>query len=389
MNDLSQTQIYQIVNSLANQATGKTNIMPTNTSEFVAVAQTALLSGYDNLLGAISQVLSRTIFSIRPYNAKFSGLQVDNIKFGNHVRKLQAVDGEFEQDARLPLTDGQSVDMFKVNKPKVLQTNFYGQAMFEKSITIFKDQLDVAFSSPDELGRFITMVMTNVSDLIEQAHEQTSRLTIGNLIAGVAQIGNTPQIIHLLREYNTATGLSLTATSVYLPENFKGFMQWVFARIAGVSEMLTERSVIYHQNITGKEVARHTPKRMQKLFLYAPYKFQTEATVLANTYHNNLLGYGSNDTVNYWQSIQTPDKINIKPTYLQSDGTLATAEEAVTVDKIFGVMMDEEAAGYTVINQWSAPTPFNAKGGYSNMFWHFTDRYWNDFTENAIILLMD
>ena len=27
--------------------------------------------------------------------------------------------------------------------------------------------------------------------------------------------------------------------------------------------------------------------------------------------------------------------------------------------------------------------------GYSNIFWHFTDRYWNDFTENGIVLLLD
>lgn len=389
MNDLTQTQIYQIVNTLANQATGKVNIMPTNTSEFVAVAQTALLSGYDNLLGAISQVLSRTIFSIRPYSRKFAGLQVDNIRFGNHVRKLQAIDGEFEEDARLPLTDGKSVDMYTVNKPKVLQTNFYGQTVFEKSITIFKDQLDVAFSSPDELGRFVTMVMTNVSDLIEQAHEQIARLTIANLIGGVMTIGNTYQVVHLLTEYNALTGLSLTNTTVYLPNNFKPFMQWVFSRVAGVSEMLTERSVIYHQNITGKEVARHTPKRMQKIFLYAPTKFQTEASVLADTYHDNYLGYASNDVVNYWQSIKSPNQISVSPVYLDTDGSLKTPANSLTVGNIYGVIMDEETAGYTVINQWSAPTPFNAKGGYSNMFWHFTDRYWNDFTENCVILLLD
>ncbi len=54
-----------------------------------------------------------------------------------------------------------------------------------------------------------------------------------------------------------------------------------------------------------------------------------------------------------------------------------------------GVLMDQEAAGYTVVNQWSAPAPFNARGGYTNMFWHFTDRYWNDFTENAVIFMLE
>ena len=59
------------------------------------------------------------------------------------------------------------------------------------------------------------------------------------------------------------------------------------------------------------------------------------------------------------------------------------------MSKVFGVIFDEDAAGYTVVNQWSASAPFNARGGYTNIFWHSTDRYWNDFTENAVVLLLD
>ena len=110
---------------------------------------------------------------------------------------------------------------------------------------------------------------------------------------------------------------------------------------------------------------------------------------LANTYNYNFLKMAYNETVNYWQSIQSPSKINVKPSYLQADGTITTPEVALEQDDIFGVIFDEEALGYTVMNQWSATTPFNAKGGYSNVFFHFTDRFWNDFTENGLVLLLD
>ena len=65
-----------------------------------------------------------------------------------------------------------------------------------------------------------------------------------------------------------------------------------------------------------------------------------------------------------------------------------TNVSAVTNDHVFGVIFDEEAAGFTEVNEWSASTPFNARGGYSNIFYHFTHRYWNDFTENHIVLLL-
>ena len=389
VNDLTFNQLSTVLNSIVQQATGKQAQQVTNTAEFVSVAQTALKTGYDPVLQAISQVLSRTIFSIRPYTRKFGGLTVSNQQFGNIVRKLNIADKDWENDSRFELEDGTSVDMYKVNKPAILQTNFYGANVFEKSLTIFKDQLDCAFSSPDEFGRFVSMTITNASDMIEQAHENLARATLANFIGGKIS-GDTASVIHLLTEYNTITGLEtpLTAETVYQPTNFKPFMQWVYSRVASLSSLMTERTQKFHINVTGKEISRHTPVNKQKVYLYAPARYQTETMVLADVYHDNFLRMADNETVNFWQSIDKPDEINVQPVYLQADGTLKTGE-ALNKANIFGVMFDEEAAGYTVVNQWSAPTPFNVKGGYSNIFWHFTDRYWNDFTENGVVLLLD
>lgn len=389
VNDLTFNQLSTVLNSIVKQATGQQVQQVNNTADFVSVAQTALKTGYDPVLQAISQVLSRTIFSIRPYTRKFGGLMVSNQQFGNIVRKLNIVDKDFENDSRFELTDGSGVDMYKVNKPGILQTNFYGANVFEKSLTIFKDQLDCAFSSPDEFGRFVSMTMTNASDMIEQAHENLARATLANFIGGKIS-GDTASVIHLLTEYNTITGLEtpLTAETVYQPANFKPFMQWVYSRVASLSSLMTERTQKFHINVTGKEISRHTPVNKQKVYLYAPARYQTETMVLADVYHDNFLRMADNETVNFWQSIDKPDEINVQPVYLQTDGILKTGEP-LNKANIFGVMFDEEAAGYTVVNQWSAPTPFNVKGGYSNIFWHFTDRYWNDFTENGVVLLLD
>ena len=390
VNDLTFNQLSMVLNSIVQQATGQKVQQVTNTAEFVSVAQTALKTGYDPVLQAISQVLSRTIFSIRPYTRKFGGLMVSNQQFGNIVRKLNIADKDWEEDSRFELTDQNSVDMYKVNKPSILQTNFYGANVFEKSLTIFKDQLDCAFSNPDEFGRFVSMTMTNASDMIEQAHENLARATLANFIGGKIS-GDTASVIHLLTEYNTITGLNppLTAETVYQPANFKPFMQWVYSRVASLSSLMTERTQKFHINVTGKEISRHSPVNKQKVYLYAPARYQTETMVLADVYHDNFLRMADNETVNFWQSIDKPDEINVQPVYLQADGMLKSDDVPLNQKGIFGVMFDEEAAGYTVVNQWSAPTPFNSKGGYSNIFWHFTDRYWNDFTENGIVLLLD
>lgn len=387
-NTLSFNQLSTILTSIIGQATGKTPLTPTSTSEFISVAQTGLLTGYDPLNTAISQVLSRTIFSVRPYTRKFAGLMVDNVRYGNHVRKLQVVDKPFENDSRFTLTDGTSVDQQTVNKPSVLQTNFYGAEVYQKSMTVFRDQLDNAFSGPDEFGRFVSMIMQNASDMIEQAHETTNRATVANLIAGIIA-GSTAQTIHLVTEYNAEAGTTLTSTTVMDPANFVPFIKWAFARISTLSDMLTERSQMFHTNVTGKEINRHSPKSMQRMYLLSKYVNDMDSSVLSTVFHDNRLNFGDFEKVNFWQSIQSPAAINVTPTYLKSDGTLVTPDTAVAANNIFGVIMDVEAAGVTVVNQWSASAPFNAKGGYTNYFWHFTDRYWNDFSENALVLCFD
>lgn len=389
VNDLTLNQVSTVLAEVVSQATGQKEKAPITTGEFVTVGQKALKIGYDPILNSISQVLSRTIFSVRPYSQHFKGMEMDSREYGNMIRKLTITDDGFEDDARYTLEDGQSIDMFKVKKPNVLQLNFYGANVFEKqSPTIFKDQLDTAFSSPEEFQRFISMLMTNATDQIAQAKEDMARMTIANFIGGKVK-GDANNVIHLLREYNAKTGLTLDAQSVYKPENFPAFMKWVYSRIATVTSLMTERSLKYHINVTDHAVMRHTPLTEQKVYLYAPAQFETQTQVLSDIYNVNYLKLADNEAVNFWQSINTPASISVKPTYLTPAGTLTTETEEVAVDNIFGVIFDREAMGINSVNEWSASTPFNAKGGYSNIFWHFTINYWNDFTENGVVLLLD
>lgn len=386
-NDLTFEQIVTVLNSIAAQATGQASLTATNTSDFVTVAQTTLKAGADPIMQAISQTLSKTIFSIRPYFEKFQGLRVDSVRWGNHVRKINSVDKTFIQAEKWNLTDGSSVDPFTIRMPEVLQTNFYGADTYADSLTVFDDQLDNAFKGPDEFGSFISMIMTNITDRQAQAREALARGCIANLIGGKVT-GDSGNVIHLLTEYNSATGLTLTGTTVMQPANYAPFMQWVYARIAELSSKLTERSVKYHINVTGKEIARHTPYERQKVFFYGPARYAIEGRVLADTFHDNYLRYAYDETVNYWQAIDDPAAVNVKPTYMGTAGTLTTPGSATKTDNIFCVLMDEEAAGYTTIHEKMGAI-YNPRGEYTNMFWSFDMRYWNDFTENCIVFLMD
>lgn len=378
-----------ILNTIVNNATGNTALTAVDTKNFVSVANTAKQLPVDPLLSALTTTLSKTIFSIRPYSRKFKGLFHDNVKFGNHTRKINVADSDWQKDERYDLTDGASVDMYKVKKPEILQMNYYGQNIVERQVTIFRDQLNVALSSEEEFQRFITMIMTNASDQIEQAHESCARMTVANFMAAKVAGYKDSTVINLLKEYNTLNGTTLTAADVYKPDNFVPFVKWAFARIKSISDMMTERTQSFHENVTGKEISRHTPYSKQKMYLNSQFMNEVSMMVLGDVFHDNRYKLIDYETVGYWQNPDAPTSINITTTAQMklADGTV-DAGVAANITGVIGTLFDEEAIGVSTFNEWSAPTPFNAKGGYSNIFWHFNDRYYNDFTENGVVFVI-
>ena len=375
-----------ILNNIRQQVTGESSLAPVNTADFVAVGTTLLQSGYDPVLNAITQMVTRTIFSIRPYSRKFGGIKVDSEMWGSIVRKLAVADKAWEPNEEFDLVDGQSIDHYKVSKPDVLELKFYGAEDFSKHYTIFKDQLNNAFSGPAEFGRFMSMVVQNVSDMIEQNFESIARMVIANYVGGKKVADNG--VIHLLTEYNAETGLSLTSTTVFAPANFGDFMKWVYARIDTLTSLMTERSNKFQIQVTGKEITRHTPYEYQKVYLYAKLMNDMKARVLSSTFNYGFIEYADVEEVNYWQSIDTPMAIDVTPNYLDTDGSIKTGAEQ-NITNLVGVIFDREALGYTVMNEWSATTPLNASGGYWNTFYHFLMKWWVDYSEKGIILLLD
>jgi hypothetical protein len=312
---------------------------------------------------------------------------MDSQKWGAITRKIAIADKAFEDNQAFNLVDGQSIDPWVVNKPEVLQLNYYGFDTYCKSFTIFKDQLDSAFKGPEEFGSFMTMVTQNALDMLEQAKESMARLALDNFIAGKINAQNG--VIHLLTEYNQDVGGSFTATTIKDPANFPAFIKWAYARIATLTNMMTERSQMFQIQVTGKELTRHTPFDRQRVYLLNWLLNNIDARVLAETYNYKFLEFADVEAVNFWQSIQTPDAINILPVVLQNDGTLDSPASAVNQSAVMGVIFDEDALGITLQNEEVAVSPYNPRGSYWVEFHKATMRYYNDFSEKGIVLLLD
>lgn len=396
-NDLTFNQLSTVLNAIMTQATGISPLAIVDTSSFVTAGQEALKAGYDVLSTAISQVLSKTIFSIRPYTAKFKGLEMTTQQYGNITRKLSPIDKGFVDDISIDPTaivDGGSVDPFVISKPLVQQENYYGMETYRKVLTVYDWQLDACFSGPDQFASFISMMMQNASDMLEQARENTKRMTLVNLIGAIIGNYSTNQQIKLVTEYNTYIGASPALTWADICADnakYQHFMRFAYAKIATVAAMLTERSAKYHISLANKTIMRHTPYADQRLYMLGQERYSMEAQVLADAFHDNYLRYADVETVNFWQSIDTPDEINVTPSYLETVGANAGTIQkgaAVNASGIFAVLMDRDAAGIVQMNE-RARTQYNARGEYTNYFFSVCERYFNSFTENAVVFTLD
>ena len=398
INFMDTVQISTVLNAIVEQAAGKAALSTVDTKDFVAVAKIGLEAGYDKLVTAISQVLSRTIYSNRPYTRQLRLLETDTLQYGNHVRKIQFIDSKWGDNEAYKLTDGYSKDPWEVKKPQAVQTNFYGKVTAQRFITVYRDQLREAMKGPAEFGSFFSALMTQMQNEIEQSREETARMTLANLIGGTICIANTSnpaQIIHLVTEYNTAIGSpspALTLADLSAPPYFADFARWIMGRIKTASKALRNRNVLYHQNPTSASpnsgyVSRHTPVQDQRLVLYGPFFDRVQSNVLSTTFNEEDLKLMEREEVTFWQNPASPESIKINASFTKPDGTVDNA--GVTTDLVLGVLYDREAAGITLIGEEMSSSPYNNRGKYYNIFFDFETRYYNDNFENVLVFGLD
>lgn len=385
--DLNIVQISTLLNTILGQARLNTAAV-VDTSSFISVAQTALKCAPDVLLESISQMFTnRDIISIRPYTRKFRGLERSAMEWGNAVRKLNYVDSPMEENPAWELTDGESVDMYTVKTTDILQTNFYGQATWEQEFSVFDYQLNIAFANPYSFQAFMSGMYQNKADQREQAHESLARATILNLIGGVLLGNTTDGNVKVLTLYNAQNGTSLTKADVLKSENFPDFLKFFVATLKIYLKLMSERSQKFQINVTGKPITRHTPREDIMMYLYTPFFEKAKTMVYGDIFHENYMNIGNYEEVNFWQSIEDTQAINVTAAYTDATGAVKTG--TANNENVLGIIFDREAAGYNTIINRSWTTPYNGKGAYTNNGISFSDRYYNDFTEKAIVFTLD
>ena len=398
-NSWGKKEAYAILNEVVKEAMGTKELSVVDATTFVSTGELLLRSqGYEKTLNSISNVYFRTIYSIRPYRGKFQIIIDEETEpWGDGERKLtplfkelQAVSDNNTDEAiaggSAPLENGKWVNDQIINKPELIQLNFIGMVGIEKSLTLFtEDQLNVAFRSEEEFLRFLAMMDEAWSNEIEKAYEEKRRLQVANHMAGCYING---MYYDLVEEFNREFQTEFTQTQL-LHTYFENFAKFTSAFIEKKIEIFTEYTTTEHINIDGyKPIPRHTPRENQKMVFYNPYFIDVDKNIYSTLFHPEKLDIGEYEKVNFWQSLDTPTAINIKPNYMDTDGEVKDSSEAVKLDYVLGMLFDEEALKTRNVYKNTRLSAYNSRGEYQNMWYHSWFSPKSDYTEKACVFIL-
>lgn len=410
---------HLIMNELVREATGIDSVASTDISSFVSAGETVLATGMENVVNALNIVLNRTLIAARPYSAKFKLVQaLDTGIYSNRLRKISYYsqyalpDGSHNTDLFTNLAAGftagenlsggnaqSTKSQWEQHPAMPLEMNFAGSSVWQDCITLYDDQIQIAFRGPEEFARFVSGFLTEHGNDIESQKEAWNRMAVLNKIASCYYYNNAQdtdgQVINLTSAFNTRFGTSYTSAqlrSTYLKE----FLAFFVAEFKKVSQFMTERSASRHINfkttIDGVDYAilRHTPYSKQRVYLYSPLFTEAEALVLPEIFRPNYLDIDTQyEGVTYWQGQSDRSEINVKPAvYDTATGVQIAAANAINLEYVVGAIMDEDALMTNFQLERADTTVLEARKHYRNTWNTFMKNIIDDPSENAVIFIM-
>lgn len=418
---LNVTDGYAWINAMAAEMFGENaTIQAIDGSTFASVGESILQSGIDNVINTLSLVASRDLIAIRPYKAKFSLINaLDSGLFANRVRKISyyakkavptgaantqlfpenlamGVDNGVHYDSSTPPVQMSVESMWLQSAPVTYQAWFGGGVEWQYPYTIYEKALKEAFRSPEAWTAFLNGFLVSVANDIETEKEAFSRLTMLTAIAGTFNLtADMPgSLRNLTTIYNATYGTSLT-TQVILEQHFEELLAVLVSTVKTDSDMLEERSLLYHWSpakTVGADsyvLPRQTKKEDQRMMMIAKFWNDAEARVLPAIFNDQYLKLENFEKVAYWQNINDPYAISFTPAIPDtSDPSAQVAGTAVTQSVVLGCLFDKDAVMVDFHLEDVASSPLEARKKYRTI-WNTINKnpIW-DATENFIVYFM-
>lgn len=381
-------QIYQLVNSVTSEITGKTDLVKEDLTNVIDVGEAIFnATNIDNYVKTLVDHIGKVVFVNRKYQGNAPSVLMDGWEFGSVLEKIKGEMPEASVNESWELEDGRSYDPNVFYKPKVSAKFFNSKVTFEVDISFTELQVKSAFSNADQLGGFIAMLTNEVEKSLTVKLDGLIRSTINAMTAetiydaygvGAVASGETSiRAVNLLHLYQQEIDSTLTdpKKAVTTPE----FIRFAVLKMQLYISRLSYATTAF--NMGGR--VRFTPRDMLHIVMLNEFKAAAGVYLQSDTYNKEFTELPSSETVPFWQGsgsgelaydFSQTSRINLK----------TPAGHDVDASGILGIMFDRDALGV-----WNAErrikTNYNPKAEFFNNFYKQDAQYFNDGDENFVV----
>ena len=374
------TQIKDLVNNSLKEVNGSSTLLKEDLSNVVDIGKELLNNDdIDNFVKKLVDRVGKTVFNDRLYQGSAPSVLMDAWEYGSVVEKIDSDLPKVEENDSWKLEDGKSYDQDIFYQPKVSAKFFNSKTTFDIPMSFTKMQVESAFSSPNELNSFISMLMVKTQNAMTVNLDGLIMKTINNFTANVVNAKKGMQVVNLLDLYNKTAQTKVTVDNALTSPDFIKFANLM---INTYRDRLTKMSTLFNEAGLNK----FTPVDNQHLVILSDLASASKVYLESDTYNQDNVKISNYDTVPYWQGSGTT--YNFKDTskidIAIKDGTQT---KEVIQTGILGVLFDTSALGVSCQNPRTT-TAVNARAEFYTNFNKYDAMYYNDLNENFVVFMI-
>ena len=381
-------QLHTLINSVSQEILGATAVVPEDLSNVVDLGKTIFdATSVDNYVKKLVDHIGKVVFVNRLYAGGVPSVLMDSWEYGSVLQKVSSDMPVATANESWSLEDGTDYSPDVFYKPSVSAKFFNSKVTFEIPLSFTEVQVKESFSSKEQLNGFISMLVTGVENSMTVKLDALIMRTINNMVgetlwAGLQVSGTiNPQkdsvsAVNLLKQYNTVTGLTLTAAKAISDPAFIRYATYV---IGMYQDRMSKVSTLF--NAGGKE--RFSPKDMQHVVLLSDFSKASETFLMSATFNEDRVALPTHESVPFWQGsgltygFADTSAINVK----------TSSGKVVALTGIIGVIFDRDALGVSNLSR-RVTTNYNAKAEFYTNFYKFDAGYYNDLNENIVVFFV-
>lgn len=381
----------------------------------------------NNFANEIANKVRLSINVARKYDAKLESLIRGQMPANGVLEIIQNTFFDTRVADFVNLVDGQSIDMYKVNKGKQTADYFVDEIAFKLFVTIQDVELEGAFMSGDAMQAFLTGKITYLVNSYNLAREQGRRAMLASEIKDLSAAtaattaDGLAQRYKLCELYNTVYGYQASDAGYVTKANAlydANFVKFAIMMINKVYKKISTPSMSFNDG----SIKTFTPDGNKKLVCLGAlsdsivaYKttFSPDATVLPE-----------HETIEFWQQEKDPyvayfmkpdDKYFIVNTDAERNTTNGSYSYVIASGKTYlrgasnwtevtnfddgkaqiptaptiAVLFDDIAMGEYVTHEATRSTPFNVAGEYYNVYMNYQGKLIRLKSANQIIFTLE